>query len=42
MFTSIDDRFDHIDPDINLDINPDRCKYSNQIKFIVKQIQRHL
>ena len=27
MFTSIDDQFDHIDPDSNLDINPDRCKY---------------
>ena len=27
MFTSIDDQFDHIDPDFNLDINSDRCKY---------------
>ena len=27
MITSFDDQFDHIDPDINLDINHDRCKY---------------
>ena len=27
MFTSIDDRFDHIDPETNVDVNPDRCKY---------------
>ena len=33
MFTSFDDRFDHIDPDINLDINPDRCKYYSIDEF---------